>query len=945
MNSKVSYAVAAILSGVSLSALGAQPAPERSAADAAAPAPQALPAPAKRGRRASSSAGTSYRALSEIVVTATRRRENIQNVPVTMQALTGHMLQQLHISSFQDYVRMLPNLTSADNGPGQNEIFIRGIGAGSQATQFSGGTALWPNVAIYLNNQAIQLPNQNMDLYAVDLNRIEVLEGPQGTLFGSGAEAGAIRYITNDPKLDVVEGNVTGDYGVTAHGDPNAAVSGVLNLPIIRHHMAMRFVVYNDRRGGYINNAFGTFTRHDSDLGIHYANYFVPLGSQCPDGGQPNSFRAPAGVGACVPPGSPVADNVNLAKRNFNPVTYQGERVEALYKFNDDWSFLVTQLHQDLDAEGVFYQYPNAPDGGKLPPLSVVTFVPSYHRDKDSNVAWTLKGKAGPLSLLYTGGLLTRQLETQTDYTNYARGVYGDYYECFGPGSGYINSLKSTCFSAPAGTHSAQQNRVQQNEFRVTTPRSWRLRGLMGVYEEDNVLLDQTSDLYVTIPACTSNGAPGTPGNTGCFTTLGTIPGTTVKYPGKYPLHTSFGTDDRRELKQIAEYASVSFDVTPHLTVTGGARHFLFQNSFVGSVESSFGCFQGGNPPGGCYNNPDFQFNLDAQHLRDTEQGWRAQANVSWRMDPTLFGNRQHIMTYFTFSQGFRPGMFNQNGGALYGPGPDGVPQFAIPRAIHSDTLNNYEVGWKSDWRLFNRHFQWNTAFYREYWDNVQIQFFDPGFTGTLFFNDNGQNFRINGVETSFIAQIWRGLTLRGTGAWNSSEQVNSPQIIDNNPASANFGKPITELCDYSGANCSPFVDPFGPKGAPTSDSPPIRYSLLLSYDFPLDTAGSLGYLNGAVVHMQVGMQHQGHSFTQAGANPPFVPGVTISTSRLRFEDPAYTIYNASVGVSKDDWTFTFYGENLADSKAVVFTTTDNFIEAQTPLRPRVLGARFQYRF
>jgi iron complex outermembrane receptor protein len=122
--------------------------------------------------------------------------------------LTAQTLQQLNISTFDDYIKYLPNVTTASNGPGQSEVFMRGLSAGSQPSQGSGSTGLWPNVAIYLDNQSGQLPNRNLDIYAADLNRIEVLEGPQGTLFGSGAEAGVIRYITNEPKLDVTEGSV-----------------------------------------------------------------------------------------------------------------------------------------------------------------------------------------------------------------------------------------------------------------------------------------------------------------------------------------------------------------------------------------------------------------------------------------------------------------------------------------------------------------------------------------------------------------------------------------------------------------------------------------------------------------------------------------------------------------------------------------------------------------
>src|SRR5215469_17132336 len=170
MNSKISYAVAAILGGTSLGAHAAPP----------------------TGEGTDVSAATPTEGLTEVIGTAQRRSENIQNVPISVQALTAETLKQLNISTFDDYVRFLPNVTAASNGPGQNEIFIRGVSAGSQASQGSGSTGIWPNVAIYLDNQSGQLPNRNLDVYAVDLQRIEVLEGPQGTLFGAGAQAGVI---------------------------------------------------------------------------------------------------------------------------------------------------------------------------------------------------------------------------------------------------------------------------------------------------------------------------------------------------------------------------------------------------------------------------------------------------------------------------------------------------------------------------------------------------------------------------------------------------------------------------------------------------------------------------------------------------------------------------------------------------------------------------------
>src|ERR1700732_3750926 len=268
MNSKISYAVAAILGGSSCAAYAAEP--------------------AAGGAEAGSGA------LEEITVTAQRRAQNIQDVPISMQALTEQTLQQLNVSTLDDYIKYLPNVTTANNGPGQNEVFMRGLSAGSQPSQGSASTGLWPNVAIYLDNQSGQLPNRNLDIYAADLNRIEVLEGPQGPLFAAAAEAGAIRYITNEPKLNVTEGNVKAGYSVTAHGDPNTDVTAVLNLPLIPDTMAVRAVIYSDNRGGYIDNVPATFTRKNTDIGIGNALYPAVNGA-CPDG-LPNN-------GSCVPPG------------------------------------------------------------------------------------------------------------------------------------------------------------------------------------------------------------------------------------------------------------------------------------------------------------------------------------------------------------------------------------------------------------------------------------------------------------------------------------------------------------------------------------------------------------------------------------------------------------------------------------------------------------------
>ena len=375
--------------------------------------------------------------IQEVVVTAQRRSENAQDVPIAIQAFTGDTLKQLNVTSFDDLMRYLPNVTAPSAGPGQDQIFMRGLSAGSVATQSGGSISGFPNVAIYLDEQSGQLPGRNLDVYAADLERVEVLEGPQGTLFGAGAQAGVIRYITNKPKLNATEASVSAGYGVTAGGDPNTDLTAVLNVPLITDTLAVRGVIYDDRRGGYINNVPATFTRKPSDLGIHYANFPAGCGP----------------TGTCqVPPGSPVINNAALLGNAINPVTYEGMRVSALWDINDNWNALITQSYQDMDAEGVFYQMPLSSDGAPLPQQSVTLFNDSYNKDRFENTALTINGRIGDLKAVYAGSYLVRNVETQQDYTNYARGKYADYYQCHGADHG----LPATCFSpAPPGTRSS----------------------------------------------------------------------------------------------------------------------------------------------------------------------------------------------------------------------------------------------------------------------------------------------------------------------------------------------------------------------------------------------------------------------------------------------------------------------------------------------------------
>src|SRR5579863_5270748 len=361
VNPKISAAVAAVLAVPTTAIVLAAP------SDLTAPADQAT---------AESGGG-----LAEVVVTAQRRTENIQDVPITIQAITGAQLSQLNVTNFDDLIKYTPNVTFSGNGPGTGNIFIRGLGGIGSGNQSQSTTASFPNVALYLDDQSMTFPARNNDVYVVDMERIEVLEGPQGTLFGGGAQAGAVRYITNKPNLIATSAEFNAGYGLTAGGDPNSKLNAVLNVPLIEGTFALRAVIFTEHQGGYISNVPST---------ISY---------------QPGTAAGNTGVSA---------NNAGLIGNNTNPVDFQGFRLSALWKMNDDWNLLLQQNYQDMNAQGYFYAYPADSNGAALQPYQITAFTPAFNKDKYESTSWTLNGKLpANLSLVYTGSYMDRNIDGQ----------------------------------------------------------------------------------------------------------------------------------------------------------------------------------------------------------------------------------------------------------------------------------------------------------------------------------------------------------------------------------------------------------------------------------------------------------------------------------------------------------------------------------------------------
>ncbi|MGO9950055.1 MAG: TonB-dependent receptor [Steroidobacteraceae bacterium] len=837
-------------------------------------------------------------AIQEVTVTAQRRTENMQDVPIQIQALTGETLQQLNVSTFDDFVKYLPNVTSASNGPGQGVIFMRGLATSTLATQGSSGIGSFPNVSVYLDDQSGQLPGRNLDVYAADIERIEVLEGPQGTLFGAGAQAGVLRYITNKPKLDVTEGIVNAGYAYTSGGDPSSNVDATINLPLIPDTLAIRAVIYNETRGGYINNVPGIFARQNTDLGISYAGT-AAVNGQCPDG-KPNN-------GWCVPPGSPTVNNNALVGDAINPVTYQGLRVGAYLKINDDWNALLVQSYQDMWSKGVFYVTPVSSAGQSLPDLGVNLWNPSYNDDKFENTALTVNGKLGDFKLVYAGSYMVRNVLQQGDYTNYARGVYADYYQCVSPTAPIPEpGTVSHCNSPSAYWHEADNATHNSQEFRVSTPDDWRLRGIGGFFWENYTVAENIDWHYKSLPPCL------TATDIGCLTNIAPAPGAQVRNPNIRPDNESFFDDITRGYTQRALFGSVDFDIIPKtLTVTAGTRWYDIDTTAVGSSISSFGCYADGPPP--CTGNAIYSNDLSAHNLNVSYKGFKSRANLSWRpMDDVLL--------YYTWSQGFRPGGFNRGAafadhsvGSVSGPVNGFAYTYQAPQAYAPDSLTNNEIGWKTQW--FDHRLEFNGAVYQENWNNVQVQIFESCCYGNLSFVVNGPDYRVRGLEIESIARPLHGLTLTGAASWNSSNLTSAPYLLQPN------GQPIIipvspGVNNYGGS-------PFGTVNSPLAQSPPFQASGRARYEM------RLGDYNGFA---QVGGTHQAHSYSATG---------NIQT----YDQPGFSTYDASLGAEKDAWVVTLYMVNLTNTRADLFENGNQFVTAQTINRPRTGGLRFSYKY
>jgi outer membrane receptor protein involved in Fe transport len=301
-------------------------------------------------------------------------------------------------------------------------------------------------------------------------------------------------------------------------------------------------------------------------------------------------------------------------------------------------------------------------------------------------------------------------------------------------------------------------------------------------------------------------------------------------------------------------------------------------------------------------------------------------------------------MAYYTYSQGFRPGGFNRTSSladgavflkkeAPYIAGNKATDQYLKPSGYDSDNLVNNEIGLKSE--FLEHRVQVNVSAYRMNWSNVQIQLFDPAHLGNTFFVVNGPTYVVKGVELQVEARVATGLTVQGSGSWNSSNQTNAPCLLSNRPVATNptpLGTCVTQI------NGQPYTNPFGVLGTSPAYSPPLQFNLRARYDTAIGEYRpfvSVGANHVGTMRNEPASYPNGNSPAQ---NPP-------TSSLLLYGMPGYTTYDAAIGVGKDNWTVQATGNNLSNSNASTNTSSGQFIKMEVPLRPRVLTLTVGYKF
>ncbi|WP_155264981.1 TonB-dependent receptor [Sphingomonas segetis] len=691
------------------------PAPGTNATDVTAPPPQVQKAQAGQ-----------VQDQTEIVITATKREEFLQDVPMSVRALGTRRLDQLNISNFEEYTKQLPSVSFNTSQSGGTVVYMRGVATGGDGNH-SGSL---PSVGVYLDEQPVTTIGGALDVHIYDIARIESLAGPQGTLYGASSEAGTIRIITNKPDLSGIYGRIDGEVNKVAHGDMGGKLEGMINVPIAPS-VAFRGVAFWQRDAGFIDNVPGTRTFCGSKV----------LG---PDGDDDNTD--PDVVG-CVRNGISV-NNAAFVRDDINEVTTYGGRAALKVDLDENWVVTPTIMHQYYKQDGFYAFDPTLGD------LNVQRFRgDEYRRDKFTQAALTIEGKLADFDVTYAGAWMNRPTYSLGDYTDYTD-AYDRIYENKGGLANYEYFYDSAGDAIDPRQYiiGTEHFKKMSHEVRIATPQDWRARAIVGAFYQrqknhiyQNYLVDNLA------PELSVNGWPGT-----VWLTL-----------------------QDREDKDYALFGEGEFDVTPQVTLIAGGRLFRYDNSLFGfagfgrnpafTEENGFppppnaiGASSGVRrcltvnglesladedselAPGGVAGTPCTNVGnvVNGRAVPRESKGHGFTHRLSARYKPA-----EHLMFYATWSRGFRPGGINRQPNAP---------------AYDPDYLTNYELGWKTSFGPVT----WNGAVYHQIWKKFQFSFLGEN---SLTVIQNGRDAKIDGLETD-LSYVHGGLSLNAAAAFTDAK-------------------------------------------------------------------------------------------------------------------------------------------------------------------------------
>lgn len=802
--------------------------------------------------------------LAEVLVTAQKRTEDVQKVPISMQVLGGEKLDQLQINSFDDYAKYLPSLSYESYGPSQAQLYFRGI-----TTGILGGSSLHAGTSattgIYLDDIPITTIANTPDLHVYDVQRVEALAGPQGTLYGANSLSGTLRIITNKPDASAFSAGYDVDVNDYTKGKAGGKFEGFVNLPI-GSNAAIRLVGFYEHDGGYISNVPASRT--------------YQLGTA---DGVAALCNAPASpLNGQVTTSCPITiTNAAYAKSNSNDVDTYGGRAALKVDLDERWTVTPTIVFQHQKSNGDFLYDP------KIGDLKVTDFAPQYTQDQWYQSALTVEGKIGNFDLIYVGGYYERNTTIASDYSEY--NVAYDYsgYSRFRNNAGQLIDPTQQQFQFDRYTK-------MSHELRLSSPVSDPVHYVFGLFYERQT--DTIRDEY-EVP------------------NLGNTPPWNFSVPGQAP--NLYLTQQDRVDRDYAAFLDATWDITSQWHLAAGIRGFVARNTLYGffgfnegysdpnadpattNDGDSYSRSSGGtgqcnpanplNPvtPGG--NIPCVNTDYGVR-----EAGQTHRVTLTYQIDPTH-------MLYATYSTGFRPGGVNRRPGLA---------------PYDSDTLSNYEIGWKTAW--LDRSLRFNGAVFYEQWKGVQFGVSGPNGI-TDFFNVG--NATVKGLESDIGWLLWDHLDLSFSGTYADSQ------------TSTNFcGENDTNTGVLSTCTTAAAVVPAGTRLPVT---PEVKFNLIARYKW--DVADHKMYVQAAATH-------------QSSSNPELLAGPESVMGPL----PGFTSVDLSFGVAKDRWTLALYLDNAFDERGQLnrgsqcADTVNNYCYINyriLPIKPQIVGIKFGNKF